>query len=94
MPRATRARDPEEPLWGYGHDAVFAGLTALGAGIEVATEAIAHHIAERHGTVLPIEAVVALLAAAAPALIVVKSMLRRRLGGQAPMAGKRRWRAW
>jgi low temperature requirement protein LtrA len=32
-------------LWGYGHYGVFAGLAALGAGLEVATEAITHHIA-------------------------------------------------
>ncbi len=32
-------------LWGYGHYGIFAGLAALGAGLEVATEAITHHIA-------------------------------------------------
>jgi low temperature requirement protein LtrA len=31
-------------LWGYGHYGIFAGLAALGAGLEVATEAITHHI--------------------------------------------------
>jgi low temperature requirement protein LtrA len=31
-------------LWGYGHYFVFASLAAVGAGIEVATEAITHHI--------------------------------------------------
>jgi low temperature requirement protein LtrA len=30
--------------WGYGHYAVFASLAALGAGLEVAAEAVAHHI--------------------------------------------------
>jgi low temperature requirement protein LtrA len=121
-------------LWGYGHYVVFASLAALGAGIEVATEAITHPIAASQllvayslgvpvaiylvvlwllhtrlgshqgyspwlivgelalflgipltATVLPIEMVVALLAAAASGLIVVKSMLRRRLGAQAPV---------
>jgi low temperature requirement protein LtrA len=32
-------------LWGYGHYFVFASLAAVGAGIEVATEAITHEIA-------------------------------------------------
>jgi len=32
-------------LWGYGHYGVFAGLAALGAGLEVSVEAITHHIA-------------------------------------------------
>jgi low temperature requirement protein LtrA len=32
-------------LWGYGHYAIFAALAALGAGLEVAGEALAHHIA-------------------------------------------------
>jgi low temperature requirement protein LtrA len=30
--------------WGYGHYVVFASLAALGAGLEVAAEAVAHHI--------------------------------------------------
>ena len=30
--------------WGYGHYAVFASLAALGAGLEVAAEAVAHHV--------------------------------------------------
>ncbi|MGH3314597.1 MAG: low temperature requirement protein A [Nocardioidaceae bacterium] len=32
-------------LWGYGHYGVFAALAALGAGLEVAAEAMTHHIA-------------------------------------------------
>jgi len=32
-------------LWGYGHFLVFASLAAVGAGIEVMTEAITHEIA-------------------------------------------------
>jgi low temperature requirement protein LtrA len=32
-------------LWGYGHYVIFAALAALGAGLEVAVEAITHHIA-------------------------------------------------
>jgi low temperature requirement protein LtrA len=32
-------------LWGYGHFGVFAALAALGAGLEVAAEALAHPIA-------------------------------------------------
>jgi low temperature requirement protein LtrA len=32
-------------LWGYGHYFVFASLAAVGAGIEVASEAITHEIA-------------------------------------------------
>jgi len=32
-------------LWGYGHYGVFAGLAALGAGLELSAEAITHHIA-------------------------------------------------
>jgi low temperature requirement protein LtrA len=35
-------------LWGYGHYGIFAALAALGAGLEVATEASAHHIAAPH----------------------------------------------
>ncbi len=31
--------------WGYGHYGVFAGLAAIGAGLEVTTEAVTHHIA-------------------------------------------------
>ena len=31
-------------VWGYGHYAVFAALAALGAGLEVAAEALTHHI--------------------------------------------------
>ena len=31
-------------LWGYGHYFVFASLAAVGAGIEVVTEAITHEI--------------------------------------------------
>jgi low temperature requirement protein LtrA len=30
--------------WGYGHCLVFASLAALGAGLEVAAEAVAHHV--------------------------------------------------
>ena len=30
--------------WGYGHYAVFASLAALGAGLEVAAEEVAHHV--------------------------------------------------
>jgi low temperature requirement protein LtrA len=30
--------------WGYGHYLVFASLAALGAGLEVAAEAVAHHV--------------------------------------------------
>jgi low temperature requirement protein LtrA len=32
-------------LWGYGHYAVFAGLAALGAGLEVSVAAVSHHVA-------------------------------------------------
>jgi len=32
-------------LWGYGHYGIFAALAALGAGLEVASEATTHHIA-------------------------------------------------
>ena len=31
-------------IWGYGHAAVFAGLVAIGAGLEVAVESAVHHI--------------------------------------------------
>jgi len=32
-------------LWGYGHYGIFASLAALGAGLEVAVEQTAHHLA-------------------------------------------------
>ncbi|MGH3366331.1 MAG: low temperature requirement protein A [Nocardioidaceae bacterium] len=32
-------------LWGYGHYGIFAALAAIGAGVEVAAEALTHHIA-------------------------------------------------
>jgi low temperature requirement protein LtrA len=32
-------------FWGYGHYGIFAGLAALGAGLEVTTEAVTHHVA-------------------------------------------------
>jgi low temperature requirement protein LtrA len=38
-------------LWGYGHYAVFAGLAALGAGLEVSVEAVSHHVAASDGGV-------------------------------------------
>ncbi|WP_433475399.1 low temperature requirement protein A [Spirillospora sp. CA-142024] len=31
-------------LWGYGHYGIFAGLAALGAGLEVAVEQTGHHV--------------------------------------------------
>jgi low temperature requirement protein LtrA len=31
-------------LWGYGHYAIFGALAALGAGLEVAAETLAHHV--------------------------------------------------
>jgi low temperature requirement protein LtrA len=31
-------------FWGYGHYGIFAGLAALGAGLEVTTEALTHHL--------------------------------------------------
>jgi len=38
-------------LWGYGHYAVFAGLAALGAGLEVTVEAVSHHVSVSDGGV-------------------------------------------
>ena len=38
-------------LWGYGHYAVFAGLAALGAGLEVTVEAVSHQVAASDGGV-------------------------------------------
>ncbi len=37
--------------WGYGHFGVFAALAALGAGLEVAVEAVSHHVAAPEGLV-------------------------------------------
>jgi len=53
-------------LWGYGHYGIFAALAALGAGLEVATEAITHHIAAPDGLVglavgVPVAAVLVLV---------------------------------
>ena len=31
-------------IWGYGHYGIFAGLAAIGAGLEVAVESAVHHI--------------------------------------------------
>jgi low temperature requirement protein LtrA len=31
-------------IWGYGHYVIFAALAAVGAGLEVAVEAVSHHI--------------------------------------------------
>ncbi|MGR6998534.1 low temperature requirement protein A [Yinghuangia aomiensis] len=45
-------------LWGYGHYGVFAGLAALGAGLEVAVEQSGHRLAAsplaRSGTPWPV----------------------------------------
>jgi low temperature requirement protein LtrA len=69
-------------VWGYGHYFVFASLAAVGAGIEVVTEAITH----------PIEAGPLLVgyALALPVVIylVVLWFLHRRIGGSIAV---RRW---
>ncbi|MCU1440383.1 MAG: low temperature requirement protein [Rhodoglobus sp.] len=31
-------------IWGYGHYLIFAALAAIGAGLEVAVEAVSHHV--------------------------------------------------
>ncbi|WP_141585756.1 low temperature requirement protein A [Actinomadura sp. WMMA1423] len=41
---ALNARRHLSYVWGYGHYGIFAGLAALGAGLEVAVEQTGHHI--------------------------------------------------
>ncbi|WP_433465312.1 low temperature requirement protein A [Spirillospora sp. CA-128828] len=53
-------------LWGYGHYGIFAGLAALGAGLEVAVEQTGHHIeasptAICYAVAIPVSVVLALL---------------------------------
>lgn len=64
-------------LWGYGHYGVFASLAALGAGLEVAAETLAHHI----------EAPETVVAAAVATPIVVFLVLMWAL--HAPLTGDR-----
>ncbi len=61
--------------WGYGHYGVFASLAALGAGLEVAGEAITHHLAASAGLVAFSVAVPVV------AFLVLVWVLHRPLGG-------------
>ena len=69
-------------LWGYGHYVVFASLAAVGAGIEVVTEAITHAVAA--GPLL----VAYSLALPIAIYLVVLWLLHTRLGSH---RGYRRW---
>jgi low temperature requirement protein LtrA len=49
-------------LWGYGHLPVFAGLAAIGAGIQVSVESLDGHVSERVGALTVAIAVAVTLA--------------------------------